>query len=63
MTRARPSSSTFAGQIPDPQSGKGFGPLIQVRCPHCNKLAAEAAPGSKLRVRCVRCRQDFKWQR
>lgn len=30
-----------------------------VRCPACNRLAAEAAPGSRLRVKCVRCGRMF----
>ena len=34
-------------------------PLIQVRCPFCNRLAAEATPGSRLRVKCVRCGRMF----
>ena len=34
-------------------------PLVQVRCPACNRLAAEAAPGSRLRVKCVRCGRMF----
>lgn len=34
-------------------------PFIQVRCPNCNRMAAEAAPGSRLRVKCTRCRQVF----
>lgn len=32
---------------------------VQARCPHCNRLAAEAACGSQLRVKCVRCRGIF----
>jgi phage FluMu protein Com len=34
--------------------------LIQVRCPRCHRLAAEAAPGSRLRVKCVRCGTMFE---
>lgn len=34
--------------------------LLQVRCPNCGKLAAEAALGSRLRVKCSRCRQMFE---
>lgn len=33
----------------------------QVRCPHCNRLAAEATPGSRLRVKCVRCGSFFEF--
>lgn len=36
--------------------------LVQVRCPRCNRLAAEAAPGSQLRVKCARCGQLFDWE-
>jgi phage FluMu protein Com len=32
----------------------------QVRCPACNRLAAEAAPGSRVRVKCVRCGRMFE---
>ncbi len=35
--------------------------LRQVRCPHCNRLAAEAAPGAHLRVKCVRCGRIFEF--
>jgi phage FluMu protein Com len=34
--------------------------LFQVRCPHCNRLAAEAVAGSHLRVKCVRCGRMFE---
>lgn len=34
----------------------------QIRCPFCHKLAAEAAPGSSLRVKCVRCGRMFERQ-
>ena len=37
--------------------------LVPVRCPHCHKLAAEAGPGSQLRVKCVRCGRMFEWLR
>lgn len=29
--------------------------LIPVRCPRCHRLACEAAAGSVVRVKCVRC--------
>jgi phage FluMu protein Com len=32
----------------------------QVRCPTCGKLVAEASPGSRLRVKCSRCRDLFE---
>ncbi len=35
--------------------------LVEVRCPHCNRLAAEAAAGSRLRVKCVRCGSFFEF--
>jgi phage FluMu protein Com len=35
-------------------------PLFQVRCPRCNRLACEAAPGSLLRVKCGRCGELFE---
>ena len=35
--------------------------MRQVRCPACNRLAAEAAPGSRLRVKCGRCGRMFEF--
>lgn len=35
-------------------------PLVPVRCPACNRLAAEATPGSQLRVKCARCGLVFE---
>ena len=34
--------------------------LVQVRCPRCHRLACEAAPGSRVRVKCVRCGEMFE---
>ena len=31
----------------------------QVRCPYCQRLAAEANEGATLRVKCVRCGRMF----
>jgi hypothetical protein len=28
-----------------------------VKCPHCGKMATEAAPGSVVKVDCKRCKQ------
>jgi len=36
--------------------------LLQVRCPYCNRLAAEASEGSVLRVKCSRCGALFERQ-
>lgn len=33
---------------------------LQVRCPNCRRLACEATPGSRLRVKCVRCGEWFE---
>lgn len=33
---------------------------VGVRCPHCERLAAEATPGSRLRVKCGRCHTLFE---
>lgn len=34
--------------------------LVPVRCPYCDKLAADAAPGSLLQVKCSRCGARFR---
>lgn len=33
---------------------------VQVRCPRCRRLACEAVPGSRVRVKCVRCGEMFE---
>jgi phage FluMu protein Com len=41
-------------------TGHGTPALVQVRCRRCSRLAAEATPGSRLRVKCVRCGAMFE---
>jgi phage FluMu protein Com len=36
---------------------------VQVRCPYCGRLAAQATPSSQLRVKCVRCKRLYDWRR
>lgn len=33
---------------------------LKVRCPKCRRLACEATPGSRVRVKCVRCSEMFE---
>jgi hypothetical protein len=40
---------------------EGLTSMRQVRCPHCHRLAAEASPGARLRVKCNRCKAMFVW--
>lgn len=45
-----------------PRAGTNEPGLAQVRCPQCNRLACEAARGSRLRVKCVRCGHVYERQ-
>lgn len=40
--------------IPEPT------PFHDIRCPQCNKLACRAKSGSLVKVRCVRCKVDYR---
>lgn len=33
--------------------------LVQVRCPNCNKLAAEVSERARVRIKCARCGEVF----
>jgi phage FluMu protein Com len=33
---------------------------VEVRCPSCRRLAAEADTGARLRVKCARCHELFE---
>jgi phage FluMu protein Com len=34
---------------------------VLIRCPHCGRLVAEAAPQSAVRVKCGRCKAMVHW--
>jgi phage FluMu protein Com len=34
--------------------------LVPVRCPYCNRLAAEVSEGASVRVKCGRCGRLFE---
>lgn len=34
-------------------------PLLQVRCPNCNKLAGEVSERARVRIKCSRCGEVF----
>jgi Mu-like prophage protein Com len=53
-------SANAAGQAGQHHKEVTMTESIQVRCPACNRLACEAAPGSLLRVKCGRCGELYE---
>ena len=35
-------------------------PLVAVRCPCCNRLAARVSGGAQIEVKCARCKATFR---
>ncbi len=51
-------------RLPEPErlyvhdrNGVPIAPWQPVRCPHCEKVATEALPGSTVKVECRRCKR------